>query len=914
MLLGKRQQIAFIPGVNPITDSTELDTLQFTIADKVRFQNGKLRKIKGWRRIFPVNNQNVKGYCRNIFSYRDQNDDPIEIFGTNSRLYAYLPETGDYFYNITPLQTDTTAIPDSLSTEYNASVPVDVQTTAGSRVVTLYITNFFLDNDQIQISGVTGGPYNGIPASAFNGSFNVLSLSNAEIQISLGSAATVTGFVSVTMTWAAGYLYVNFPANGLPDGDRVGILGSTDVDGIPAANINIENIITNVVDTNTFVIQTGIIATSSVIAGGGSGTTIQTQILGGAIDQNEGFGFGGGQFGAGEFGAGAQNTSNEVQYPRIWSMDNFGNYLILTPGDPATSSTDNLYYWDNDIATAPVLVSSHADANNVPLAVKWVYVSNNTVVALGTAGDLNQFQSSDVVNFWLWNPSASTYAYVTQLQQANALISQSKARNFDLIFTESEVYLIEFVDKPDIWFFRKLFSTDGVIGPKARAIIEDAVFWMGQGDFYVFDGYTVNVLPNNTLKRYVYDNINLGQSFKSFAYANVEYSEIWFFYPVGQDLECNNYVIYNYKEGHWTTGTLSRSASEEKTNVLDNPILAQSGNTISASIANSISTNFNVLGANPLTTTASSSTVTIAFTPDYYLQVGDKIQISGATDTGGILAANINGVRTVTGVDVAAPGSAGQFGYGQFGAGLFGGDDAIPETGITFTAGASATSSTTGGGSSITIGTTILSVGYTGSNILSVGTEVTISGVLTGFGGFPVSALNGTGPVTFVSTDFFEINAFTANIYSSNEAEGGIFSSMITFPDSTRVFEHETGLNDYNNDYNLYADPSSAQFAPMLSYAQTNYNQLGEGDTTMLIYSVFPDISQQHDMTLTVNVKEFAQSPYVHSQVFTYTQNTTKIDPMMIGRERQYVFTSNVLNGNFLVGKLYEELRPSTPR
>src|SRR5271170_6284924 len=99
MLLGKRQQISFIPGVNPISDSTELDTLRFTAADKVRFQNGKLRKIKGWRRIFPVNNIDVTGYCRNIFSYRDQNDDPIEIFGTNTRLYAYTPETGDYFYN-----------------------------------------------------------------------------------------------------------------------------------------------------------------------------------------------------------------------------------------------------------------------------------------------------------------------------------------------------------------------------------------------------------------------------------------------------------------------------------------------------------------------------------------------------------------------------------------------------------------------------------------------------------------------------------------------------------------------------------------------------------------------------------------------------------------------------------------------
>ena len=47
MLLGSHLQIPIIPGVNPIEDSTALDTVFFTDADKVRFQNLKLRKIKG---------------------------------------------------------------------------------------------------------------------------------------------------------------------------------------------------------------------------------------------------------------------------------------------------------------------------------------------------------------------------------------------------------------------------------------------------------------------------------------------------------------------------------------------------------------------------------------------------------------------------------------------------------------------------------------------------------------------------------------------------------------------------------------------------------------------------------------------------------------------------------------------------
>ena len=54
-LLGKRIQLPINPLVNPLEDSTELDTIYFTNTDKVRFQNGKLRKLKGWNRIFSAN-------------------------------------------------------------------------------------------------------------------------------------------------------------------------------------------------------------------------------------------------------------------------------------------------------------------------------------------------------------------------------------------------------------------------------------------------------------------------------------------------------------------------------------------------------------------------------------------------------------------------------------------------------------------------------------------------------------------------------------------------------------------------------------------------------------------------------------------------------------------------------------------
>ena len=58
-----------------------------------------------------------------------------------------------------------------------------------------------------------------------------------------------------------------------------------------------------------------------------------------------------------------------------------------------------------------------------------------------------------------------------------------------------------------------------------------------------------------------------------------------------------------------------------------------------------------------------------------------------------------------------------------------------------------------------------------------------------------------------------------------------------------RLFEHNKGLNDYNDNFNFYTDPWDNQFAPMNSYAKTNYTQIQEGDNTYIIYSLFPDIN-----------------------------------------------------------------------
>jgi hypothetical protein len=82
-----------------------------------------------------------------------------------------------------------------------------------------------------------------------------------------------------------------------------------------------------------------------------------------------------------------------------------------------------------------------------------------------------------------------------------------------------------------------------------------------------------------------------------------------------------------------------------------------------------------VLGASPFAVTNTSTTVTVTHV-GHDLTTGNSVIISGAVDTGGITAANLNGTRTITVT----------------------GDDTY-----TFTAGGAASSTTTGGGSAVRI-------------------------------------------------------------------------------------------------------------------------------------------------------------------------------------------------------------------
>jgi hypothetical protein len=866
--LGIKQIVNVAPGVTPTTDNTNLDSITYVNGDKIRFQNGKLKKLGGCVRVFFTNNQRITGVAKSVFQYTISDNIVRVLIGTSTRLYCY---QNSELYNITPLQTSSISIANSLSTIYKTDSAYSVTTTDETNLVTFNIPHFLNVGDMVTISGVTG-TIGGISSTEFNDTFTVVQIQNSSsFQVLVTSTATSddTGGGS-SINFATSQIVIQRTSHGLRDGDRIKIAVATDVGGILAASINIENIVESVVSPNTFIINTDTIATSSVTAGGGGAAVLYRQLPYGSDGFSFGFGYGGGLYGEGLYGVPKEftggGTGNRIQ---IWSFDLFGESIILCPG-----GQNNVYIWDSDLSIAPTTLSG------APAAVDWVFESHAMVCVLNPDGDYGTMRSSNIGDATDWTPSASSTASIIIVPAANVFLSQGAGRDVDLLYTDFKVYQLRYDGFPFIWNVTELLTTDGIIGPKARVNIEDAVFWMGNGDFFVFDGTSIAILPNNTVKRYIFDNLNVAASYSCFAIAIPSYNEIFWFYPAGQDTEPKNYVIYNYKDSHWSIGTFERTAGLEPANAIISTLMIQSGLQTTLTLdADVFSTNYYVLGANPLTTTNASASV-VANITGHKLLPGDNITIIGATTTNGITNADINGVRPIIGVTVNT---------------------------VTFTAGASATSSGTGGGGAISVETQVITV--TLENTFINNTYVTLENVAA-FDNFSGSDINGTFPIRRFSTTDFDFIAGAH--YGSAQISGGGDFATLTYDRTGRLFQHEVTNNDYDDNCDI-TNPDSC-IKPLYSYAETNYVQFNDGNKNILMYSVIPDSTQQGTMQLTVQTKQYPQSSIETIKgPFSITENIDKIDVMALGRQRKYVISSNELDQDYIIGRWFEQIIETTP-
>lgn len=252
-------------------------------------------------------------------------------------------------------------------------------------------------------------------------------------------------------------------------------------------------------------------------------------------------------------------TSGET---RLWSQDNWGEDLILNVRD------DSVYYWDASLGLSAraTALSSQTGASDAPTTARQVLVSDTDrhVICLGantigtTAQDLLLVRWSDQENAVDWTPTVYNTAGSMRLSSGSEIITSAQTRQETLIWTDASLYSMRFVGPPFTFAFNLLANNTSVLSPNLVVSVGDRVYWMDTENFFVYVGQ-IQTVPC-TLLRYVFDDINLEQKLKFFAGSNRMFDEIFWFYCSSSSDDIDRYVKFNYADGTWDIGSLSRTA------------------------------------------------------------------------------------------------------------------------------------------------------------------------------------------------------------------------------------------------------------------------------------------------------------------------------------------------------------------
>ena len=384
-------------------------------------------------------------------------------------------------------------------------------------------------------------------------------------------STTSAGDVTFSASNGDATITVADTGHGAVQNDFVTFSGAATLGGnITAAVLNQEYQIATIVNANSYTIEAKdtsgatVTANASDSGNGGSSVVGTYQISVGLDVYIPGTGWGINGWGSGTFGS-TSSLSNTNQL-RIWTHDSFGENLIIN------QRSAGIYQWteNNGVSTRAVELSGISGANLVPTKGLQVITSEKDrhLIVLGAdpisgssrtgTVDPMLIAFSDQENALDFEPLSTNTAGSLRLSSGSSIIGGVKARQEILVWTDTALYSMQFIGPPFTFGINLINEGTGLIGPKAAVTTPSGVYWMSYNNFYSYNG-SVQTLPCS-VHNYVFSDINLTQSFKVNAFTIKDKSEVGWFYCSSSSDEVDRYVIYNYVEGVWFYGQLSRTA------------------------------------------------------------------------------------------------------------------------------------------------------------------------------------------------------------------------------------------------------------------------------------------------------------------------------------------------------------------
>ena len=528
----------------------------------------------------------------------------------------------------------------------------------------------------------------------------------------------------------------------------------------------------------------------------------------------------------------------------VFTLGQFQGVVISNAATTTSGATTVTF--DNNVEVSGGVVSLHPYV--------FVYGNNGLIKNCG-AGNVNDWVSTD---------ANETNVATGKIVQGLPVRGGSNAPS-GLFWSLDSLVRVSYIGgvgtPPQFWRYDIISSQSSILSSQSAIEYDGIYYWCGVDRFLMYNG-VVKEIPNNMNQNFFFDNLNYSQRQKVWATKVPRFGEIWWYYPRGDSVECNDAIIYNIRENTWyDAGTAigARRSAGYFSQVFRFPVLADWQTTESVE---QYSGTFNVVNGSYF---VNSDTYIVE------IQVGQVVAGTNIPSNTLVLATATSGAKTLNTLVGGTLYTDGTY-------------NNVPLTGGS---GGSATANITISGNVVTAVTLVLAgAGY------QIGDTLSADSANIG--------LTGSG---------FQINvsALYGLVIEMSNASTGTNSVTLTFstqPDLISVYQHEIGTDEVKgqvqNAIESYFQTSDIGW---IAGGPSQPSMVGE-NVWLHLERVEPDFVQSGDMELYVVGRPFAQSEDQISDAYNFAPETGKVDMREQRREPRLKFRSNVQGGDYQLGKV----------
>lgn len=260
-------------------------------------------------------------------------------------------------------------------------------------------------------------------------------------------------------------------------------------------------------------------------------------------------GYGSLSYGFSSYGISRPGSLERVEAVFTWGFTNWGFWPIAV----ARGRAYELFIKDADDLELTPIVGSPVGAFDV------LVTDERFVMTFGKITDHLLIEWSDREDYTNWTPTVTNEAGNYRLTGRGKLVRGVTTRNRILVLGEVDAFVGQYLGPPYVYGFDRIAESCGLVAANAVAATERFAVWLGQYNFWIYDG-EVKELPCE-IYGYFIDDLNDTQISKTVAFTLARQSEIWFLYQSkdSQTDEHDSYIVYNYALQVWYFGRLNRS-------------------------------------------------------------------------------------------------------------------------------------------------------------------------------------------------------------------------------------------------------------------------------------------------------------------------------------------------------------------